>query len=672
MFLFVLPVLAVLIPTGAGAAGAPVLGFSGDSGDYGTVVSGTTPSPSQTFKLTNNGGVATGSLKVSIGLPGDDAAAFRKTGDSCSATSLGPKKFCSITVEYTPTGAGAHDDATLTVMSKKPDASKSLALKGQGKPANRAPQAGPNSYITDQDTTLTLPAPGVLIDDTDPDGDVLSVATVRGSAANVGLQVTLPSGALLTMNVDGSFSYDPNGAFDYLPSGMTATDSATYTATDGLLESNLQNLIVRVQGRNDAPVAVNDSVTTDEDTPLNSTSVLANDIDPDAGAVLSVAQVNGSAGNVGTQITLASGALLTVNANGTSSYNPNGAFELLHGGQQALDSFTYAATDGQGGLATATVNVTVAGVNDAPVAVNDSYNVVAGETLTVPAPGVLANDTDAEHDPLNVLFKLGSNPHGVLSLNPDGSFDYTPDAGFNGTDTFFYTADDGHFGQSNTGTITINVTAPPINRAPVAVDDNYNVGAGNTLTVPASLGVLANDTDVDGDALDVKFMLPQNGTLKPSAGGSFEYTPDAGFTGIDSFTYSIRDPGGLESSATVRINVTAAFYKVSFNLSGGGEMSFATLSNLASGEHENCRGVTSLPTCSTSLASLSPARVDLVSGDNRLGIEGRPFHYTCPGGSPQPAELFQARPGDNINYTGSCETESLSGDFAVIASFDLH
>jgi VCBS repeat-containing protein len=670
MLLYVLPVLALLIPMGAGAAGVPVLGFSGDSGDYGTVVPGTTPSPSQTFKLTNNGGVATGSLKVSIGAPGDDAAAFRTTGDSCSATSLGPKKFCSITVEYTPTGAGAHDDATLTVMSKKPAASKSLALTGQGKPANRAPVAGPNSYVTDQNSTLTLPAPGVLIDDTDPDGDVLSVATVRGSAANVGAQVTLPSGALLTMNVDGSFSYDPNGAFDYLPSGMTATDNATYTATDGLLESNLQNLIVTVQGRNDAPVAVNDSVTTDEDTPLNSSSVLANDIDPDAGAVLSVAQVNGSVGNVGTQITLASGALLTVNANGTSSYNPNGAFELLHGGQQALDSFTYAATDGQGGLATATVNVTVAGVNDAPVAVNDSYNVVAGETLTVPAPGVLANDTDAEHDPLAALFKFGSDPHGVFSLNLDGSFDYTPDAGFTGTDTFFYTADDGHFGLSNTGTITINVTAP-INHAPVAVDDNYNVGAGNTLTVPASLGVLANDTDVDGDAWDVKFMFPQHGTLKPSADGSFEYTPDAGFTGIDSFTYSIRDPGGLESFATVRINVMAAVYKVSFNLSGGGEMSFATLSDLADA-HEDCRGVSSLPTCSTFLASGSPARVDLVSGDNRLGIEGRPFHYTCPGGSPQPAELFQASPGANINYTGRCETEFLSGDFAVIASFDLH
>ena len=116
---------------------------------------------------------------------------------------------------------------------------------------------------------------------------------------------------------------------------------------------------------NNPPTANNDTATIGEDTSATG-NVLTNDTDPDAGDILTVAAVNGSATNVGNQITLASGALLTLNADGTYNYNPNAQFESLGVGATAGDSFTYTVSDGNGGTSTATVNLTINGVNDAP------------------------------------------------------------------------------------------------------------------------------------------------------------------------------------------------------------------------------------------------------------------------------------------------------------------
>ncbi|MEA5569406.1 choice-of-anchor Q domain-containing protein, partial [Anabaena sp. UHCC 0399] len=113
------------------------------------------------------------------------------------------------------------------------------------------------------------------------------------------------------------------------------------------------------------PVAANDTATTDENTVVN-INVLANDTDAN-GDSLNITQVNGNTITVGTPITLASGALLTLNTNGTFDYNPNGQFESLAASATATDSFTYTASDnGNGGTSTATVNLTINGVNDAP------------------------------------------------------------------------------------------------------------------------------------------------------------------------------------------------------------------------------------------------------------------------------------------------------------------
>ncbi|MCP5250377.1 MAG: DUF4347 domain-containing protein [Burkholderiales bacterium] len=187
-------------------------------------------------------------------------------------------------------------------------------------------------------------------------------------------------------------------------------------------------------------------------------------------------------------------------------------------------------------VATQLVAVTTPASNTPPVAIDDNYAVHANETLVVNAAGgVLANDTDADGDALSVVsFAVPSN--GVINMTADGAFTYTPNAGFVGNETLNYTITDGITFDS--GTFVIDVT----NTAPVANNDAYAVKANETLIVNAAGGLLANDTDADGDALSVvSFVAPSNGTLNVAADGSFTYNPNAGFVGNETLNYTITD-----------------------------------------------------------------------------------------------------------------------------------
>ncbi|MEZ0083758.1 Ig-like domain-containing protein [Bradyrhizobium japonicum] len=233
------------------------------------------------------------------------------------------------------------------------------------------------------------PADGsVLINDTDADGNALSVSELNGSAANVGTQITLASGALLTVGADGSVAYDPNGAFNHLNDSEIATDSFTYTVSDGNGGTATATATVTVNGVTDAPVnqlpvAQVDSFTTDENTTLSGVSVLINDSDPDGDSLI-VSEVNGAAANVGAQVMLPSGAKLTVSADGSVAYDPNGAFAGLQAGETGTDTFTYAISDGRGGTSSATASVTIAG--ETSVAVTDAVQAIlsgnSGITVT--------------------------------------------------------------------------------------------------------------------------------------------------------------------------------------------------------------------------------------------------------------------------------------------------
>ena len=186
-----------------------------------------------------------------------------------------------------------------------------------------------------------------------------------------------------------------------------------------------------------------------------------------------------------------------------------------------------------------------------PTANADAYSVLHDRALAVgPLAGVRANDTsNPPGRPLTVALADGPQ-HGTLVLNANGSFVYRPAAGYVGSDSFTYRAKDGPIA-SDPATVTLTVT----DQAPVATDDSYKTAKGKTLTVLAR-GVLANDTDADGDLLTaVVETLPSNGTLSLKPNGAFTYTPNAGFTGTDSFTYLDNDKAIDSALATVTITV---------------------------------------------------------------------------------------------------------------------
>ncbi|MFC6658922.1 Ig-like domain-containing protein [Roseibium salinum] len=346
-----------------------------------------------------------------------------------------------------------------------------------------------DTFAVDEDAVLS--GVSLLANDADADGDTLSIATVNGSAANVGNLIQLASGAILTVNLDGTFDYDQNGAFDALADGETATDSFTYTATDGVEGSGTATVTITVNGTsvNAAPVAANDAFSVDENIVLSGVSLLANDADAN-GDALSIATVNGSVANVGNQILLASGAILTVNADGTFDYDQNGAFDALADGETAIDSFTYTATDGVEGSGTATVTITVNGAseNTVPVAADDSYNVAENETLS---NNLLVNDDDGDGDSLTIVEVEGSATDvgnqitlasgARLTVNADGSFDYDPngafdylEAGQTGTDSFSYRISDGQGGYDTaTVSLTIDGYSPSVTTEPASVTVDF-------------------------------------------------------------------------------------------------------------------------------------------------------------------------------------------------------
>jgi len=384
---------------------------------------------------------------------------------------------------------------------------------------NQAPVAVNDAYSTNEDTPLTIAAPGVLTNDTDIENSPLTAVLVSG-----------PANGTLQFQSDGGFIYTPNLNF----SGI---DSFVYRANDGVLNSANATVTITINAINDAPVAVNDSYTTNEDIPLTITApgVLTNDTDIENSpltAVLVSGPVNGQ---------------LQFQSNGSFTYTPNLNFS-------GTDSFTYRANDGVLNSANATVTITINAVNDAPMAVNDAYTTNEDTPLTIAAPGVLANDTDVDNDPLSAILVTPVS-NGTLTLNANGSFTYTPAANFSGSDSFTYRANDGSL-NSNVATVTITINA--VNDAPVVVNDSYTTNKDTPLTITAP-GVLTNDNDGENSPLTAILVNgPANGTLSLNANGGFTYTPNLNFSGTDSFTYQAND-GSLNSAvAAVTITVNPA------------------------------------------------------------------------------------------------------------------
>ena len=206
---------------------------------------------------------------------------------------------------------------------------------------------------------------------------------------------------------------------------------------------------------------------------------------------------------------------------------------------------SYTITDGNGGVDTATVMVTVGAVNDAPVAADDVAMVAEDAMVVIP---VLDNDSDPDGDDLSVTEATAQN--GAVTINGDGTLKYTPNADFNGEDVISYTITDGNGGFDSA---EVKVTVKPVNDAPVAADDMVETPE-DTMVV---IDVLGNDNDPDGDKLTVTKAEADQGEVSINADGTLKYTPPANFNGKASITYMISDGAGGVDTATVMVTVGA-------------------------------------------------------------------------------------------------------------------
>ncbi|MBD0786806.1 tandem-95 repeat protein [Vibrio sp. Y2-5] len=463
---------------------------------------------------------------------------------------------------------------------------------------NSAPKAQNDTISVDEDTTVTI---DVLSNDTDKDGDLLTIESA-----------TVPQEQGTVVIVDGKLVFTPAENYN-------GKANIEYTISDGQGGIDTAKVTVTVNPVNDDPVANNDAISTDEDTPVSNINVLANDRDVD-GDPLSVTAANAEHGSV------------TINADGTLNYTPNGDYN-------GSDTITYTVSDGQGGTDTAKVTVTVNPVNDAPIAVDDTYSssqetILFTESfenmaslssghwmilsnseleatsawqsnhgLEIQANGVVTNASDgkyyAELDAnINTSIKTTIDTTGQDSVRIE--FDYNPrhDGNSSSNMTFavgtvlVFVSADGTVSTSDEG-VSVSIQGPDSDgwyhisgNFPSSEDGSTDLilsGSGNSdsygalvdnivvtgvvdadlvttedtaLTINVS-DLLANDSDPDGDTISITLVSTtseHNGTVT-LVNGTIVYQPNSNFSGVDSFTYSISDGKGGVDTATVTVNV---------------------------------------------------------------------------------------------------------------------
>ncbi|MBM0171439.1 Ig-like domain-containing protein, partial [Altererythrobacter sp. C41] len=337
--------------------------------------------------------------------------------------------------------------------------------------ANDAPMAVADTAAATEDAAAVTGT--VATNDSDVDGDTLSYAL---DAAVAGL----------TLNADGSYSFDPSdAAYQDLGAGETRDVVASYTVSDGNGGTASSTLTITVTGTNDAPVAVADVAAATEDAAAVTGTVAGNDSDAD-GDTLAFALVAPVAG-------------LTLNADGSYSFDPSdAAYQDLAAGETRDVVASYTVSDGNGGTASSTLTITVTGTNDTPVAVADVA--AATEDAAAVTGTVATNDSDVDGDTLN--YALDAAVPG-LTLNADGSYSFDPSdaayqdlaAGETRDVVASYTVSDGNGGTASS-TLTITVTGT--NDAPIAVADT---DAATEDAAPVTGTVAGNDSDADGDTL---------------------------------------------------------------------------------------------------------------------------------------------------------------------------
>ncbi|MEQ9368402.1 MAG: VCBS domain-containing protein [Coleofasciculus chthonoplastes F3-SA18-01] len=410
--------------------------------------------------------------------------------------------------------------------------------------------------VTEDSNTPTLTATGSLsITDTDSDENKFST-TVISAPSNLGN---------LTITDTGSFNYSvENSAVQYLGEAETQTETFTVTSLDGTAS---EDITITITGVNDTPTATDDNPTTDENTALTG-NVLTNDSDADATASLTVVDINGNETDIGNEITLTSGALLTLNSDGSYTYNPNGQFASLGVNQTATDSFTYTISDEKGETSSATATITVTGVNNQAVitGIAEASVIEDSSTPTLTATGSLTvTDTDTGEDKFSTTVISAPSNLGSLTITDTGSFTYSVDNSAvqylgeaeTQTETFTVSALDGV-----TADITITVTG--VNDNPIGTRDRTTTAQDTPVTIQTST-LLRNDRDIDSAKSSLTItgvsnetngtaVFDDNNTPNDTTDDLIIFTPNQGFSGNGSFTYTLSD-GSLTNTATVTVAV---------------------------------------------------------------------------------------------------------------------
>jgi hypothetical protein len=339
--------------------------------------------------------------------------------------------------------------------------------------------------------SFSVGADQAVIENTGPQSvpawaSAISPGPANEAAQTVTFPLTSSNPALFTAGgqpavaSDGTLTFTPaTGAHGTATVTITAIDDGG-TANGGIDTSSAQTFTITIT--NLPPIANPDTPSIAENDSAGVTfDVLSNDIDPENDP-LAIASYDDS--------TLANGSV-TPNGGGSFTYTPAAHFA-------GTDSFTYTVSDGYGGTSTALVTITVSPVPDPPATADDAYLTPQDTTLTQPAPGVLANDSDSSGGSLTVdTTPVVAPSNGTLSLAADGSFVYVPNAGQTGSDTFTYRATSSITGLSSNAVVTITISATS------SSSQLYLTGAGpstelwNLSASPPAPSLLVPDYDND-------------------------------------------------------------------------------------------------------------------------------------------------------------------------------
>lgn len=409
---------------------------------------------------------------------------------------------------YTPnTGYTGNDSFSFKVNDGTVNSADALVSVTVGGTANHPPVAAP---VTINDVPMNAPFTGTL-QGSDSDGDALTFSAGSTAPAHGTVQIA------------------PNGAFTYTPNnGFVGTDSFSFKVNDGTVNSADALVTLHISGtQNTAPVATAVSINVGLNTTFTGgLSGTDADGDPLAFSAGSTAPAHGT---------------LNINVDGSFSYTPNTNYS-------GSDAFSFKVNDGTVNSADALVSIQVGTASNTPPVANPVSITVA---MNTPFAGGLSG-SDADGDPLTFLDGAIAASHGTVHINTNGSFTYTPNTGYVGNDTFSFKVNDGTASSSD-AIVTVHVIATG-NSPPIATPVSINVGMNTTFS-----GFLSG-TDADGDPLTFALGTthPGHGTVNIGANGAFTYTPNANFTGSDSFSFRVNDGTVNSTDALVSIQVGTA------------------------------------------------------------------------------------------------------------------